>query len=122
MISEIGNWFSENVEIIMTTLGFTGAGTGALGGVWLFLQGVKTSILNVFDKDTSKLKSEIDLLKEQNQVLLDYVKTSSEIKSTSPHVSDEGKTKLQELSTRANSYLDGKLDSIIDTIKDTVKF
>ncbi len=122
MLDTISQWFSTNVEVIMTAIGFGGAGAGALSGVWLFLNSVKTSILNVFDNDTKKLSSEIDTLKEQNQILMDYVKASAEAKAESPIISDGARSKFQDLTLRASEYTSSKFDDVVESIKDKINF
>ena len=122
MLPEIGNWFSTNVEVIMTAIGFGGAGVASLSGVWLFLDKVKGSILGVFDNDTKKLNTRIDTLEEQNQILMDYVKTSAQAKLESPLISDEARSKFQDLTVRASEFTSSKFNQVVEELKDKISF
>lgn len=116
MFDDLALWFNENVQVILTTLGFTGAGTGALTGVWLFIKGLGTDIKNVFTNENSALRKEVNELKEQNKVLMDYVRESSLAKAESSVLSTEQKAKFQEIGTKASTFYD-KVQEVVEDIK-----
>ena len=116
MGTELANWFNENVQVIMTTLGLTGTAGGAFAGVWAFVKGLKTTIIDKFKDSETLLQKQVDELKEQNRVLMDYVKTSAEAKANSGVLDEETKYKFDAIANEANTFA-SKFKQIVEDTK-----
>jgi FtsZ-binding cell division protein ZapB len=113
---QLGDWFVEQKDIILTTLGVGGGTATVVAAATAF---IKNSVGNLITKSTdevSLLKEEIDELKETNILMAEYIKLSSDVKAQSTVVSDELKTKFNNLST----LVDEKKTALVETLKDKI--
>lgn len=120
-LNELGLWFDQYKETILTYLGVTGTSGVISGSAVAYIKSKFNDIKNVNSEETKVLKEELTELKKSNEILMEYVKADSEVKSQSNVLSDEVKYKFQTIADTANETKTNLTAKIAD-IKDNFGF
>lgn len=119
-LNELGNWITHYKDTVFTALGVGGASGGLLYGAMTYIKGKIASLGDATTQQTNALKSEVEELKKQNELLMDYVKADSEVKAQSNVLSEELKYKFNEIANNADQLKSSIIDKAKQALKDNI--
>lgn len=111
---QLGDWFVEQKDIVLTTLGVGGGTATVVAAATAFIKNQVGNLVSKSNDEVAVIKQEIDELKETNVLMAEYIKLSSDVKAQSTVVSDELKSKFNDLST----LVDEKKTTLVEILKD----
>ena len=119
-LNQIGEAIGSHLTEYMAIFSSVSLSGGVGAGVGVYLKNKLTQVKDNASSETTALKAELEEIKKQNEVLLDYVKLDSEVKKQSSVVSDELKSKFNEIANRAEEEKQNLIQKAKDKVEDIV--